>query len=239
MRDAEIRRARARPTESLGAYDLYLRALPAWFGQTEVDYLRTQALLGEALDADPEYAEALGTLTDSVNTRTIQGWHTSWSCGVDEATRLAARAVAAGPDNSTCLASAAFTYGVLSRRFEEAVELANRAVMVHPNSAFVCYRAAAAYAVCGESDQAIARCEAACRMNPLDSKKTATATYSTLSCALYMARRYEESIRAGRRALAFAPQANTARKFVATSLAQLGRRDEARAEIRCAGEVPA
>ena len=103
--------------------------------------------------------------------------------------------------------------------------------MVHPNSVFVRNRAAAVYVVCGESDKAIAQCEAACRMNPLDSKKAATSTYSVLSCALYMARRYEESIRAGRRALVFAPQANIARKYVATSLAQLGRIDEAQAEI--------
>lgn len=231
VRDAEIRRARARPTGSLSAYDLYLRALPAWFGQSKADYLRTQALLGQALEVDPEYAEALGTLTDSVNTRTIQGWHESWSCGVDEAIRLADRAVAIGPDNSTCLASAAFAYSVLSRRFEEAVDLADRAVMVHPNSVFVCNRAGAVYTVCGDSDKAIAYCQAACRMNPLDSKKAATATYSTLSAALYMALRYEESIRAGRRALAFAPQVTIARKYVAISLAQLGRTEEARLEI--------
>jgi TolB-like protein len=228
---AEIRRARAKPTESLTAYDFYLRALPAWFGQTEIDYRRTQLLLAKALEADPEYAEALGTLTDSVNTRTIQGWHESWSRGVDEASRLAGRALAAGPDNSTCLASAALAYGVLANRFEEGFELANRAVMVHPNSVFVCNRAAAVYAICGESDKAIAQCEAACRMNPLDSKKAATNTYTVLSFAFYMARRYEESVRAGKRALVFAPQSNIARKYVATSLAQLGRTDEARAEI--------
>ena len=228
---AEIRRARAKPTDSLTAYDLYLRALPAWFGQTDGEYKRTQVLLGKALDVDPEYAEALGTLTDSVNTRAIQGWHESWSRGVDEASRLAGRALAAGSDNSTCLASAAFTYGLLSNRFEEALELADRALMVHPNSVFVCHRAAAVYVVGGESDKAIAQCEAACRMNPLDSKKAATSTYSVLSCALYMERRYEESIRAGRRALVFAPQANIARRYVATSLAQLGRTGEAQAEI--------
>jgi TolB-like protein/predicted Zn-dependent protease len=231
VRDAEIRRARAKPTESLTAYDFYLRALPAWFGQTLVEYQRTQALLGKALDADHEYAEALGLLTDSVCTRTMQGWHESWSRGVDEASLLAGRALAAGPDNSTCLVTAAFTCGVLSNRFEEGLELANRAIMVHPNSVFVCNRAAAVYGICGESDKAIAQCEAAIRMNPLDSKKAATQTYTTLSFALYMARRYEESVRAGRRALAFAPQSNNARKYVATSLAQLGRTDEARAEI--------
>jgi adenylate cyclase len=231
VRDAEIRRARAKPTDSLTAYDFYLRALPAWFGQTLVEYQRTQELLGKALEADPAYAEALGTLTDTVNTRTMQGWHESRSRGVDEASRLASRALTAGSDNSTCLASAAFTYGVLANRFEEGFELANRALLLHPNSVFVRNRAASVYVVCGESDKAIAQCEAACRMNPLDSKKAATVTYSTLSTALYMARRYEESIRAGRRALVFAPQANTARKYVAISLAQLGRTDEARVEI--------
>lgn len=68
-------------------------------------------------------------------------------------------------------------------------------------------------------------------MNPIDSKKAATGTYSVLSAALCLAQRYEEAIRAGRRALAFTPTTNTARKFVAISLAQLGRTDEARAEI--------
>jgi TolB-like protein/DNA-binding SARP family transcriptional activator len=231
VRDAEISRVRAKPTDSLTAYDFYLRALPAWHGQTEVDYKRTQDLLGKALEVDPEYAEALGLLTDSVCSRTMQGWHESRSRGVDEASRLAGRALVAGPDNSTCLASAAFTYGVLSNRFEEGFELANRALVVHPNSVFVRNRAAAVYTICGESDKAIAQCEAACRMNPLDSKKAATTTFIMLSFALYMARRYEESVVAGRRALMFAPQANTARKYVAISLAQLGRSDEARAEI--------
>ncbi|MFZ0851016.1 MAG: BTAD domain-containing putative transcriptional regulator [Hyphomicrobiaceae bacterium] len=228
---AEIKRARARPTDNLTAYDLYLRALPAYFGQTEIDYRRTQILLSKALEGDPEYAEAIGTLTDSVAVRTLLGWHESWSGGVDEASQLADRAVAVAPDNSTCVASAAFTYGVLSRRFDEAFDLANRAVTLHPNSVLVRYRAGAVYAVCGEPDKAIAQCEAASRMNPLASKKTATATFSTLSCALYFAGRFEECVHAGRRALALAPQDTISRKYVAMSLGQLGRTRDAQIEI--------
>jgi hypothetical protein len=38
----------------LTAYDFHLRALQAWFGQTEVEYKRTQVLLGKALEAYPE-----------------------------------------------------------------------------------------------------------------------------------------------------------------------------------------
>jgi adenylate cyclase len=137
----------------------------------------------------------------------------------------------AGPDNSTCLASAAFAKGVLAYRFDEGLDLANRALTLHPNSLHVRNRAAAVYLVGGELDKAIAQCSAARRMNPLDNKKAATSTFIALSGSFYLARRYEDSIEAGRRALAFTPTANTARKYVATSLAQLGRIEEARAEI--------
>jgi len=227
----EIRRARAKPTESLTAYDLYLRALPAYHGQTKETYERAQVLLREAIEVDPEYAEALGTLTDSIASGTIQGWYESWTRGVSDSCEMAARAVAAGPDNSTCLVSAALAYSVLAPRFEEALDLANRALMLHPNSVFVRHRAGAVYVVCGEPDKAIAQCEAARRMNPLDSKKGATATFTVLAAALYFARRFEACIEAGRRALSFTPATNIARKYVAGSLAQLGRLDEARAEI--------
>jgi len=52
-----------------------------------------------------------------------------------------------------------------------------------------------------------------------------------LSCAQYFAGRYEASLDAGRRAQALAPQDNISRKYVAMSLAQLGRTREARVEM--------
>ena len=67
---------------------------------------------------------------------------------------MARRALAAGPENSTCLACAAFAYANLARRFEEALELAERAIALHPNSVFVRNRAGVAYVNCGESDKA-------------------------------------------------------------------------------------
>jgi adenylate cyclase len=228
---AEIKRARCKPTENLTAYDLYLRALPAYFGQTQVEYRRTQALLGKALEADPEYPEALGLLADSVAIGTLQGWQGTWAHGWEEACRLAERALAVGPEHSTCVVSAAYTFGVLAYRFEEALDLANRALLLHPNSVLVRNRVGTILGVCGETDKAIAHLEAARRMNPLDSKKAATATFATLSFTHYMAGRFEEALHAGRRALAFTPTSNSARKFVAMSLAQLGRVGEAQVEI--------
>ena len=59
-------RARAKPTDSLTAYDLYLRALPDLFRANRGRLQAPPVLLGKAIEEDPEYAEALGTLTDSV-----------------------------------------------------------------------------------------------------------------------------------------------------------------------------
>jgi len=127
--------------------------------------------------------------------------------------------------NSTCLAAAA-----LARCFEEACELAERAIEVHPNSTFVRNRAGAVYSVSGESDKAIAQFEVAQRMNPLDNK-TATVTFTVATTAHFFARRFEESIRWGRRTMAITPEANIARWITTAALGHLGRLDEARAEI--------
>ena len=114
VRAVEIKRALAKPTGSLTAYDSYLRALPYYYSQTREAVLRAETLLREAIDLDPGYAEALGTLADCIAIRTSTGWHESWRRGTDEACEAARRALAAGPDNSTCVASAAFAYGVLA-----------------------------------------------------------------------------------------------------------------------------
>jgi len=45
----EIARARAKPTERLDAYDLYLRALPEIHTGTEQAFLRAERLVRDAL----------------------------------------------------------------------------------------------------------------------------------------------------------------------------------------------
>ena len=230
IRSIEIKRALAKPTDNATAYDLYLRALHAFHLQDEEGIAGAEALLRRAIELDPDYAEALGTLTDCIASRTLNGWHDSVERGAAEACELARRALAAGPDNSTCVASAAFAYAALGRRFEEALELAERALALHPNSALVRNRAGVVYGISGESDKAVAQFEAAQRMNPRDTKSS-TFALTGIAGAHFFARRFEDAVHWGRRAIALAPAANVARRCVAAALAHLGRLDEARAEI--------
>ena len=75
LRALEIRRAQAKPTENLRAYDFFLRALPEIHAQTEESAKRAEALLRKAVELDPGYPDALGMLADIIATRTVNGWH--------------------------------------------------------------------------------------------------------------------------------------------------------------------
>jgi len=67
LRSAEIERARRKPTESLDAYDLHLRALAEFRKWTLEGWSEAIGLLGRALAIDPCYASAAGFLAGVVS----------------------------------------------------------------------------------------------------------------------------------------------------------------------------
>jgi adenylate cyclase len=230
VRAVEIKRSLAKPTSALNAYEGYLRALPYYYSQSREGLAHAEDLLQRAVEFDPDYAEALGTLADVMTSRIANGWHASRKHEIDDVCEAASRALAAGPNNSTCIAAAAYAFAVLARRFEEAEQLAERAIAVHPNSTFVRNRAGAVYSNSGESDKAIAQITTALRMNPLDNI-TSTFTFTVGAVAHFFARRFEESLYWGRRATAITPQARIPLWCAAAALGHLGRLEEAHAEI--------
>ena len=62
LRQSEIERASRKPTESLDAYDLYLRALALRDKPTDESVHEAIALLRRALAIDPNYAPAKATI---------------------------------------------------------------------------------------------------------------------------------------------------------------------------------
>ena len=66
VRFQEIERARAKPTDRLDAYDLYLRALPEFYRFNEQGFMAAKALLTEATQADPNFSDAWAALADCV-----------------------------------------------------------------------------------------------------------------------------------------------------------------------------
>ena len=89
LQAAEIERARAKATNNLEAYDLYLRALPEFYAFTEQGFRRAEALLGQAVERDPGFADAWGALADCRGRLMVGGWTNDWDA--DAALREAHR----------------------------------------------------------------------------------------------------------------------------------------------------
>lgn len=231
IRHVEIERAKAKPTASMGAYDVYLRALPEIYKLREDRFAQAVALLREAVALDPEYSEALATLADC----RVRQWSNGWlptRDGADvqiEGVELAQRAVVADPRNGLALAVLAYALVVCQGRFDEALELVERANLLQPSSDYVLALCGQVVVNAGQSDRAIEFYNKARRLNPVDAR--AHVTLNGIAMAHFHAGHFEDAEHWARLALAERPDWNVARRYRAAALAHLGRLTEARGVI--------
>jgi adenylate cyclase len=229
LRSAEIERAQRKPTESLGAYDLYLRSLPAINVYTRAGFEEAAGLLRRAIALDPTYPDALAALAECLVRMTLNGWVADKQASTAEACDLAGQAVAADPENAAALAIAAWAYSTLGVRFEQSLDLANRALDLHPNSVHVRSFCGWVFHYLGDSLRAIEQFDTARRLSPVDPKSYFPML--GLAVAHFFARHFEETVALTGRILAEVPTHNIARRYRAAALAHLGRLEEAREAI--------
>lgn len=229
LRAAEIKRAMAKPTESLRAYDLYLRALPLLHEQTQSSFGEAQKLLEQAVAVDPTYSDVLVALAECIGRSVVAGWRADIEAADEAAFQFAQRAIAADPENGEALATAAWAYATLGGRFEAALDHAERALRIRPNSPTIRNFCGAVFAAAGESERAIEQYSAADRLSPVDPR--AYVHLGGLATAHFFARNFEEAVRRTRRILADWPTHAVSMRYLAASLAHLGRTSEAQQVI--------
>jgi adenylate cyclase len=229
LRLAEIERAQRKPTESLDAYDLYLRALPAINLYTRAGFEEAEALLRRAVALDPSYADALAALAECLVRMAVNGWAPDKQASTAEACDLAGRAIAGDPENAAVLSTAAWAYSTLGVRFEQSLDLANRALALHPNSVHVRAFCGWVFHYLGDSLRAIEQFDEARRLSPVDPKSYFPML--GLAAAHFFAGHFEDTVGVTGRILVEVPTHNVARRYRAAALAHLGRIDEARAVI--------
>jgi TolB-like protein/class 3 adenylate cyclase len=201
---AEIARAQAKPTDSLSAYDLYLRAL-AEIGPdpTESSLNHAVELLQRAIAADPRFASAYGSLANAYWTRLIYGW-----CSIDEVLRqgfeAAKLAVELGKDNPVALSSGGFGIAYLGGRPKEGLAHIERALAINPNSlstlrfaGFVCW-------MIGKHEESIRYYERAMQLDPQD--YLAWESYLGISLPCFFLERFDQAFHWADRALQINPR---------------------------------
>jgi adenylate cyclase len=229
LRLAEINRARAKPTEDLTSYDLYLRAQSELYEYTAEGFKRAEMLLRAAIDCDPGYAEAMAVLAICVARQGFEGWRPLKE-GLKEALDLARRAARLDNASAEVLATGAYCEAICGGSFDRAGELATAALRANPNSINVQVLCGGAAIYAGQSDRAIELLQSAWRINPVDPQEFFT--MRGLGLAYFFAHRFEEAVFWENRVLRQQPDDNIAKRYLAASLAHLGRIAEGREVVK-------
>jgi adenylate cyclase len=132
---AEIRRASARPTTDLTAYDLYLRALPAVSTLARQQILAALDLLEQAIRLDPNYGAALATAAFCRFQVDLNGWADDLETNRREALDAARQALEAVRSDPSAIIRAAMVLAYFGDDINAMMSLVDRALELNPNFA--------------------------------------------------------------------------------------------------------
>jgi TolB-like protein/class 3 adenylate cyclase len=223
---AEIERAQRKPTESLQAYDYYLRALAASYRFTREANLEIIELTRAASAVDPQFALPYALAVFSFTQRKAFGWNTNIADEISETRRLAARAIELDRDDARVLAMAGFGLCYVVGEVEEAAVLLARAIQLDPNLVLARTWMGWTKVYLGDTDGAIEQLEVALRVNPLDPLRHTIST--AMAYAHFFAGRNDEASALATDVVRQQPNFVPGQRIMMACHAVAGRIDEAR-----------
>ena len=226
LRNAEIDRSLSKPTTSLDAYDLYMRAAAA-FRDPSADNLRVALELTQrALERDPNFARVLALRAACI-------LHSAEVFGPEaapEALRLAHAALAVSSDDAEATSFAAMTIALMGGSIDTALWASQQALLLNPSHYSALIHNGWIHCAAGDPGSAIDPFTRALRLSPRDPLRG----YAELGLA--NAHRDlshpEEALGWARRAILSLPRLAGGYRAAAVALVDLGRLDEAKQLIR-------
>jgi adenylate cyclase len=225
LEQAEIERAKRKPTESMAAYDYYLRGMPNLYQRTRESIDEALRMFYRAIELDPDFASAHGMATRCYCTRKASNWMTDREQEIAETARLARRAVALGRDDAAALANGGFSLAYVVGEFDDGAAFIDRALALNPNLAVGWLCSGAVRIWLGEPDLAIEHLARAMRLSPLD--PLIAMMQSETAYAHFFAGRYNEAASWAGMALRDRPDNVNALRTAAASHALAGRLEQA------------
>lgn len=165
---AEIERARHKPTESLDAYDYYLRAMAQLHHGTRAAIGQALPLFHKAMAYDPEFSSAYAMAAWCYCWRKANGWMADRPAEVAEGVRLARRALELDRGDAVALTRSGHALGYLGGDLSGGIALLDKALMLNPNLAAAWFLGAFLRLWHGETEAAIEHFTHAMRLSPVD-----------------------------------------------------------------------
>jgi tetratricopeptide (TPR) repeat protein len=224
LEQAEIERAKRKPTEKLAAYDYFLRGMADIYQGSKDANLHALKHFSQATDIDPDFAAAYGMRAYCYVWRKANGWMTDPAQETMAAERLARTAAKLGADDAVALSEAGFALAVVVGALDDGIALIDRALVLNPNLAAAWRFSGYARVFVGEPDLAIEHLERAVRLSPLD--PLIFIVQNGIVLAHFFAGRYDEALSWAGKALRQNPSYAAALIMAAVSAALTGRTDE-------------
>jgi TolB-like protein/tetratricopeptide (TPR) repeat protein len=235
LEQAEIARAKRKPTERLDSYDYYLRGMASVYQWTSNGIGEALQLFHRAIEIDPEFATGHGMAAWCHLWRHANGWATDRAQETAETARLARRAAELGKDDAVALSFGGLALAYVGGDLEGGVALIDRALLLNPNLTAAWYASAWVKAFLGETDAAIAHAARAMRLSPLDPLMFVMQAVTAL--AHFVAGNYAEAAAWAAKAAREQPNFLGAIRNLAASSAFAGHLDEARTALARALEL--
>jgi TolB-like protein/class 3 adenylate cyclase len=231
----EIDRAQRKPTESLQAYDYYLRALGASYRYSREANLEVMELSRAANRVDPDFSLSYALAAYSLATRKAFGWSTDMTGEIAETRRLSAKAIELDRDDARVLALAGFPLAYLAGEVERAGLLVRQAVQIDPNLGLARMWMGWINVYLGEHEAGIEQLEIAQRLNPLDPRRYVART--AMAYAHFFVGRHEEASKVAATAIRQQPNYLVGQRIMMACHAVMGRLDEARASCAAVMQI--
>jgi TolB-like protein len=228
---AEMRRLSGRPTQDLGAYELYLRAYQHAQMNTHKALEEAIALLDEAMRRDPAYAIALAFAGFCHAITLAYGWADAPREAVGKAVDLARLAVRADGEDPEVLFYAASVTAIVGGDLATAEAMIERSLERNPGAAIAWQTSGWIKVLGGRPDLGLDRFDRAARIDPRSGWLTAHALAGRGCCLLCLGR-FDEATVPLAEAADRLPGQRGARIWLAAALAHAGRVPEARLALR-------
>ncbi|MGI9449814.1 MAG: adenylate/guanylate cyclase domain-containing protein, partial [Geminicoccaceae bacterium] len=189
LTEGEQARLRRRQTESIAAWECYVRGISNHRRFTRDGTAAARALFEQALALDPNFGAALAYLARSHWQEARAGWSESPQASLERAADCVARSLEIDDGDAEANTSLGMVR-LLQRRFDEAIAAGERAIDLGPNVAESYVMLALTLIYAGNSEKGVALINKAMRLSPFYHDNL----LGVLANGYRMLGRYEESI---------------------------------------------
>jgi TolB-like protein/tetratricopeptide (TPR) repeat protein len=233
LEQAEIERARRKPTANLDAYDCYLRGVASFHKWNRKGIAEALEFFYKAIALDREFAAVYGMAAWCFVPRRTNNWMEDRDRETSEAGRLARQAAKLGKDDAVALYTGGYALANVVGDLDTGAGLIDRALALNPNLAAAWHNSGWVRIYLGAHEAAIEHIRHAMRLSPLDS--LLFGMQGAVAFAHYFAGRYEEALRWADKAVREQPLWLSGLVIVAASKAMSGQLDDAQraAKLAC------